>query len=750
MSGAVTIRKVESERDFRAFFEFPWQVYKQDPHWVPPLLSMRRDLLDQKKNPDWKTMQGDYFAAWRGDQIVGTIAAYVNPQHNQANHENVGWFGAFEVYDDQEAASALLATAADWLRSGGLDAIVGPQTFTTHGDYGLLVEGFMRPVLLMPYNYSYYQKLIEGAGFHKREDLFSFHADRALARQIGLSDRLHRLSDAVTKRYKITVRPFDRSRVREEFSLFKDIYNDAWADTWGHADVSGRTGRSGQEVSAVSSDPDFAFFATSGRSRRLRDGHPGLQPDLKTPRRARRAGVRHPGPRALALEGAPIDRLDPHRAAGRQTCVPRKRGGCGALRHHPGGVPAFLAHRAHRQRLGGRRQHAHGAGGSEPGAGALQRHRLYEKHFADSTPRGALMKPRPHYRRFVLGVFFAFLLLHQADRLVIGQVLQDLQRDFQHRRRRYSLVSDYFGPAMRGKVNGLLQITGPVGSILSLVLVLALRDTIGWRNIFLLTGGLGLAVGLLILFGVRDVPRGNSEPEMQGLSDVPTFKFEWAALRKLLRRRSILPLFLQGFFGVFPFTVIEFWFFTYLGRERGYEEGVVVAIMVAAALSMSLGAITGGALGDALYRRTRRGRLLVCLIGVTAGAVLLAVTLTLPVETNPLVFGVMLAITAFFTLFSGPNIVATLYDITLPEVRSTTLAVQYFIENAGAATAPLIVGALSTQIGLSSAILLISVGTLCACAVFLLLAVARIPQDVGVLRQEMRERAAAVAARPLP
>ncbi|MBK8024974.1 MAG: MFS transporter [Chloroflexi bacterium] len=432
------------------------------------------------------------------------------------------------------------------------------------------------------------------------------------------------------------------------------------------------------------------------------------------------------------------------------------------------------------------------------------------------------MKPRPHYRRFVLGVFFAFLLLHQADRLVIGQVLQDLQRDFsiddaaagaigtgalvvatifypiwgylydRYARAKllalasfiwglttmfgavvttfpaflaargstgvddssypglYSLVSDYFGPAMRGKVNGLLQITGPVGSILSLVLVLALRDTIGWRNIFLLTGGLGLAVGLLILFGVRDVPRGNSEPEMQGLSDVPTFKFEWAALRKLLRRRSILPLFLQGFFGVFPFTVIEFWFFTYLGRERGYEEGVVVAIMVAAALSMSLGAITGGALGDALYRRTRRGRLLVCLIGVTAGAVLLAVTLTLPVETNPLVFGVMLAITAFFTLFSGPNIVATLYDITLPEVRSTTLAVQYFIENAGAATAPLIVGALSTQIGLSSAILLISVGTLCACAVFLLLAVARIPQDVGALRQEMRERAAAVAARPLP
>ncbi|MCK6579427.1 MAG: MFS transporter [Anaerolineae bacterium] len=429
------------------------------------------------------------------------------------------------------------------------------------------------------------------------------------------------------------------------------------------------------------------------------------------------------------------------------------------------------------------------------------------------------MQPRAHYRRFVLGVFFAFLLLHQADRLVIGQVLEDLQRDFaiddaaagaigtgalvvatlffpvwgylydRYARAKllalasfiwglttmlgavvtsypaflaargssgvddssypglYSLVSDYFGPATRGKINGFLQIAGPVGSMLSLALVLVLRETIGWRSIFLLTGGLGLVVGLLIFFGVRDLPRGSSEPEMRDLSDIPTFKFRWSALRDVLRRRAILPLFAQGFFGVFPFTVIEFWFFTYLGRERGFADGVVVALMVAAALSMSLGAVVGGALGDALYRRTPRGRLLTCLTGVTAGAVLLAATLTLPPTTSPLRFGAMLSVTAFFTLFSGPNIVATLYDITAPEVRSTTLAVQYFIENAGAAGAPLIVGILSTQIGLSSAILLISVGTLCVCAMFLLLAVVRIPEDVGALRREMRERAEEVMVR---
>ena len=73
----VTVRKVDGAQDFRAFFEFPWTLYKGDPNWVPPLLSMRRELLDQEKSASWEYMEGDYFAAWEGDRIVGTIAAFI-------------------------------------------------------------------------------------------------------------------------------------------------------------------------------------------------------------------------------------------------------------------------------------------------------------------------------------------------------------------------------------------------------------------------------------------------------------------------------------------------------------------------------------------------------------------------------------------------------------------------------------------------------------------------------------------------
>lgn len=261
MSTSVTVRKVETPSDFRAFFEFPWTLYKDDSNWVPPLLSMRRDILDKKKNPSWEYMEGDYFAAWRGEKIVGTIAAFINHRHNEFHEEHVGWFGAFDVYDDQEAATALLTTAAEWVKAKGYDAILGPQTFTTHEDCGILIDGFTRPVLLMPYNPPYYQKLVEGAGFTKAMDIFSFHLSREEEVEHGTSDRLERLTKGVMKRNKITIRKIDKSRLKEEFVLFKEIYNAAWDKNWGFVpmtpkELDGMVNSLGQFF-----NPDFAFFA---------------------------------------------------------------------------------------------------------------------------------------------------------------------------------------------------------------------------------------------------------------------------------------------------------------------------------------------------------------------------------------------------------------------------------------------------------------------------------------------------------
>lgn len=305
----------------------------------------------------------------------------------------------------------------------------------------------------------------------------------------------------------------------------------------------------------------------------------------------------------------------------------------------------------------------------------------------------------------------------------------------------YSLIADYFPPKMRGKVNGILELAMPLGFLAGMTLALALKDSIGWRGVFYITGTLGVLLAAVIFLGVREPKRGGSEPEMAGVELVTTYRFNWPTARALLAKRTLWPLFLQGFFGVFPWNVITFWFFTYLEKERGYEGTMLFVTMAAAVLVLAAGYPLGGALGDALFKRTPRGRLIVAGIGVLTGAVLLVWTLSVPVADQGL-FLLLLALTALFIPFAAPNVVATVYDITLPEVRSTALAIQYLIESAGSALAPLIAGLIADRSSLHNAILLICVSTWIVCAFFFTFAARTAPHDIRVLREQMRERAA--------
>lgn len=306
----------------------------------------------------------------------------------------------------------------------------------------------------------------------------------------------------------------------------------------------------------------------------------------------------------------------------------------------------------------------------------------------------------------------------------------------------YSLISDYFEPKMRGKVNGLLQVAMPLGFLMGMVLALALRDTIGWRAVFYITGSLGILLALVIFFVVKEPARGSSEPELADMELMGTYRFSWPVARGLFKKRTLRLLFLQGFFGVFPWNVISFWFFTYLEKERGYSGSALLVTMGVAVIVLALGYPLGGALGDALFKRTPKGRAIVAAAGILTGAVLLVITLSVPAANQGL-FLVLLALTALFIPFSAPNVVATVFDVTLPEVRSTAMAVQYFIESAGAALAPLIAGFIADRSSLHTSILVICVVAWLICGTIFALLVRLVPQDIDVLRGQMRDRAMA-------
>jgi MFS family permease len=101
----------------------------------------------------------------------------------------------------------------------------------------------------------------------------------------------------------------------------------------------------------------------------------------------------------------------------------------------------------------------------------------------------------------------------------------------------------------------------------------------------------------------------------------------------------------------------------------------------------------------------------------------------------------MLIATALFIPFAAPNVISTVHDVTLPEVRSTALAVQYFIESAGAALAPLMAGLIAVRSSLHNAILLICISAWVVCSILFAFAAYLVPRDIEALRRTMRERA---------
>ena len=309
----------------------------------------------------------------------------------------------------------------------------------------------------------------------------------------------------------------------------------------------------------------------------------------------------------------------------------------------------------------------------------------------------------------------------------------------------YTLIADYFGPNLRGKIYGILQLAQPLGYLVGMILALMVAPMIGgWRSVFFITGALGLVIAVLIYFGVKEMPRGKAEPEFENIAEMKTFKFSWAEAREIFKKKTMWFIFLQGFAGVFPWNVITFFFFAYLEKERGYNADSILFTMGPVILILAAGYFVGGALGDYAFKYTNKGRIIVSSLGVLLGALFMYLAIVTPIDAKNQFF-IFMCLTAIFMPLSSANVIATVYDVTVPEVRSTAQAVEYFIENAGAAFAPTLTGLIITSTGDKTfAILSICTVAWALCFFFYLGAIFTIDKDSHDLRNQMAERAKAM------
>jgi GNAT superfamily N-acetyltransferase len=227
----IHIRPAETARDRRAIVTFPWRIYRNDPLWVPPLISERLARLDPQRNPFFQTGEAQPFLAYRQGKLVGTIVPAIDHRSNQHLGEEVAVFGFFEVVPDDAVAEALFRAAANWARQKGMEALRGPFHFTSSDDPGLLIEGRdTPPVILMGHTPSYYVNFFRRFGFVKfGADSLAFRAWAAPYRGDPgrLPPKLLRVAEAVQKRGGFTLRRGRLDRWREEIGSAFHIYNGA-------------------------------------------------------------------------------------------------------------------------------------------------------------------------------------------------------------------------------------------------------------------------------------------------------------------------------------------------------------------------------------------------------------------------------------------------------------------------------------------------------------------------------------------
>jgi hypothetical protein len=201
--GDIELCEVENSSDLYHFIKLPFTLYRDDPNWVPHLISERKAFFDRKKNPFYRAAKTRLFLARRRGKYVGRIATCINFNHNEYHQEKVGFFGFFDVINDSEVADVLFRVAMITIKAEGMERMIGPANFSTNHEVGMLVEGYdSPPAVMMTYNKPYYNELAEKFGLRKIKDLLAFRIDR----ETEFDPRLVRVAERIRTREGVVLR----------------------------------------------------------------------------------------------------------------------------------------------------------------------------------------------------------------------------------------------------------------------------------------------------------------------------------------------------------------------------------------------------------------------------------------------------------------------------------------------------------------------------------------------------------------
>ncbi len=213
--------------DVNKFINLPFNLYRNNPYWVPPLVGDMRFLLNRTKHPFYSHSEADFFIAEEKGEVLGRIAVLNHRPYNSYHNSKKAFFYFFDSINDTNVSQKLFAHAAEWAKVRNLEYLVGPKGFLRSSGAGLLTEGFeLLPAMGIPYNYPYYSYLLDDFGFEKETDFLSGF----LTPEITLPPELYQIAAKVIERGTYWVKSFhNRAEMRKWINTIDQVHTESFS-----------------------------------------------------------------------------------------------------------------------------------------------------------------------------------------------------------------------------------------------------------------------------------------------------------------------------------------------------------------------------------------------------------------------------------------------------------------------------------------------------------------------------------------
>ncbi|MEZ5655005.1 MAG: N-acetyltransferase [Sphingobium sp.] len=238
-SSDLVIAPVSGKAELKTFVDFAWEVYRDDPAWVPPLKDEVLGMLTPGKNPFFEHARAQYFLARRDGKVTGRISAHIDElaltmPPEQGMGPGTAFWGMFDALDE-DSAKALITAAEDWLRGQGMTRALGPVSLSIWEEPGLLTSGHDHPpTVMMGHHRPEYEAWVKAAGYDGVKELRTYDVNITN----GFPPLIQRIVQSGEKNPRIRIRKVDKSKFDSEAAIILGILNDAWGDNWGFVPIT--------------------------------------------------------------------------------------------------------------------------------------------------------------------------------------------------------------------------------------------------------------------------------------------------------------------------------------------------------------------------------------------------------------------------------------------------------------------------------------------------------------------------------